>query len=224
MNYLYLLIEVIIIYLLMLLFYKIYEKKGLYLYIGLIASILAITLSKSIDIFSFQVNLDISLIMGIFVCSNVIIQRYGIDEVKRIICTFAFTYITSFIVVCLITLISPSGYNMITNTSFDNLFGYSIDNLRYGIATMVSVLSMIWCGSYIYHYVRRSKNNLLFSNISVLLLIQFMESILFVIISYAIEYDAVMIIGMIVMRYLAKVIIGMIGLCPVYLLVKWKEW
>ena len=56
MNYIYILFEIIFTFFLMLVFYKISKKDGLYLYIVLMSSILSIIMFKSIDLFSFQVN------------------------------------------------------------------------------------------------------------------------------------------------------------------------
>ena len=53
MNYMYLLIEVLIVFLLMVAFYKVGKKDGLYIYVGLISSILSIVLIGNIDILSF---------------------------------------------------------------------------------------------------------------------------------------------------------------------------
>ena len=51
------------------------------------------------------------------------------------------------------------------------------------------------------------------------LIIQFIESIIFICVAYLGEYDFLIIFGMIIIRYLIKVIIGMVGLVIVYLLV-----
>ena len=59
--------------------------------------------------------------------------------------------------------------------------------------------------------------------IGVNLFIQMLESIIFVIISYIGEFDFTLLFGMIVIRYLIKIMIGMIGLIPVYTIVKMKD-
>ena len=57
MNYIFLLIEIIMMFLLMMLTYKFAKKEGLFLYIGFMASVLSLVMFKSIDIFSFEVFL-----------------------------------------------------------------------------------------------------------------------------------------------------------------------
>jgi len=224
MNYIYLLIEVILVFSLMIIFYKLNKKDGLYLYITLMASILGIVMYKTIDILSFQINLGLPIIMGIFTCNNIIIHRYGLDEIKKIIYTFLGSCVLTVIILGLVSLFVPNDYNYITNASFDLLFGYNFVNMRYFIASLISIILMIWFSGNVYYYIRRSRNSLLFSNVGTILLIQFIESILFVIISFVGTYDVVTLFGMIVIRYLLKIIIGIVGLFPVYLLVKRKDW
>ena len=210
MNYILILLEVIFTFFLMFIFYKVGKKNGLYLYMVLMSSIASIIMFKTIDLFSFQVNLGIPIIMGLFICNNIIIQRFGIDEVKRII-------------VSLLSLTINSDYVLTSNEIFNSLFGYDINNIRIFIGGFVSIMLMLWSSSYVYYYIRRSKNILWFSNIGTMLFIQMLESIIFVIISYIGEFDFTLLFGMIVIRYLIKIMIGMIGLIPVYTIVKMKD-
>ena len=74
----------------------------------------------------------------------------------------------------------------------------------------------------IYYYIRRIKNNLVFSNIGSILIIQFIEAILFVLVAYMGSFQIVEIFGMIVIRYLLKLLVGILGLVPVFTITKMK--
>lgn len=222
MNYIYLFVEVILVFSLMILFYRFGKKDGLFIYVGFMAALLSTVMFKSIDILSFEVDLGIPILMGIFVCSNVIVQRYGIDEIKRIIQSFIVPYIVTIVILSLTTLFGYSEYNLVTNDSFDSLFGYNLNNLRLLISALLSISFMLWYNAYIYYSIRKNKNKYLFSNIGSILIIQFIESIIFVFISYIGFFDFNMIFGMIVVRYLLKVIIGGISLLPVSIILKMK--
>lgn len=223
MNYIYLLIEIIIIFVLMVLFYKFGKKDGLFLYISLMATLLNLFMFKSIDIFTFEIDLGIPFIMGIFICSNVIVQRYGIDEVKDIIKSFIIPYVITMFILSLVTLTGGSEYNIITNDSYNNLFSYSIDNIRINIGYLIAISFTLWCNSYIYYYIRVNRNKYLFSNVGSLLVVQFIESIIFVFITYIGAASGTMLFGMLMIRYLFKVIIGMIGLLPFTIVLKMKS-
>ncbi len=220
MNYVYMIIEILLVYLLLVIFYKLSKKEGLFQYILFMASILSIIMYKLITVMSFQINMGIPIVVGIFICSNIIIQRFGEDEIGKIIKYFSWGYVGAFIIINLIGVISPSEYNLVGNVAFNSLFGYNLDVLRIYIGGFIAISFMLWYNGYLYYYFRKSHNKLIFSNIGSILIIQFVESIIFVIISYSFSFDLLQIFGMIVVRYLIKVIIGVIGLIPVYMIVK----
>lgn len=223
MNYIYLILIVIIVFLLMIAFYKFGKKDGLYLYISFMSILLSILMFKSIDVLSFEVDLGIPFLMGIFVCSNVIVQRYGIDEIKDIIKSFVIPYLIVFFILGLVGLISSSEYNVITSDAYNELFGYNLENLRLSIGALLSISFTLWYNSYIYYYIRKSKNKYLISNVGSMLVIQFLESIIFVFISYVGIFDVNMVFGVIVIRYLLKIVIGLIGLFPFMAVLKMKS-
>lgn len=222
MNYIYFLIEVLFVLLLLILFYKIGKKDGLFNYIGFMSSLLSVIMFKSIDILSFEVSLGIPILMPLFVCSNIIVQRYGIDEIMKIIKSFIFPYIFTIIILSLTSLLSSSEYNLITNNAFNNLFGYNLENLRLIVSGLLSVGFMLWYNAYIYYYIRKNRNKYLFSNIGSMLIIQFIESVIFVFIAYIGTFDINVLLGMIIIRYLLKVVIGFISLIPISIVLKIK--
>jgi len=223
MNYIYILIEVILVFLLMIISYKVGKKDGLFTYLGFMSAVIGIVTVKSIDIFSFEVNLGLPLLIGIFTCSNIIVQKYGIDEVKDIIKTFIFPYIVTTAILSLTSLVTASEFNTATNNVFDSLFGYGLDNVRQLVGLLLSIGLMLWYNSYVYYYIRKNKNKYLFSNIGSMLIIQFIESIIFVLIAYVGTFEVNVIFGMIVIRYLLKVVVGMIGLLPVSFIMNMKS-
>ncbi len=222
MNYIYIGIEIVLVFVLMILFYKFGKKDGLFTYIGFMSSILSIIMFKSIDILSFEVDFGISIVMAIFLCCNIIIQKYGTDEIKKIIKSFVFPYFLTFIILALTSLICSSEYNIITNNAFDSLFGYNLSNLRLVVSALLSIGFMLWYNTYVYDYIRKSKNKYYQSNIGSMLIVQFIESIIFVLIAYVGSFEVNMLFGMIVIRYLFKVVVGTIGLLPISIIMKMK--
>ena len=223
MNFLYLLLGLLLIYLLMVLFYKIGKKDGLYLYIGLLSTILSIILVGSIDILSFQVSIGVPIVIGLFICSNIIIQRYGLDEVKRILYTFGVSYFVSFLMVSLVSLTFIKNYDIVSNDVYDLIFGYNLNNLRCVIGNFISMMIMIWIGSGIYYSLRKSKNMLIISNVITAFVISFIESLIFVLIGYIGNFSAIELFGMISIRYIFEIVVALIGLIPVYILVKFID-
>lgn len=220
MNIILLFIGIILVFGIMFLFYYIGKKDGLFLYIGLMSSILSLVIFKSIDILSFEINLGLTIIMGIFTASNIIIQKYGLDEEKKIISYFIIPFVSVYLISSMFSLIETNEFNLTSNDSYNYLFGYDLHNLRIAISSFISISLMLWMDGEIYYYVRKSKNNLLYSNIYTLFIVQFIGSLIFVFIAYTGIYDFMVFIGIVGVRYLLKVIIGAFSFIPIYLIVK----
>lgn len=223
MNYLFFGLEIILTFFLMIIFYKINRKDGLYLYIGLLSSLLSIIVIGSIDVLSFKISLGVPLVVAIFLCNNVIIQRYGLDEVKRIIYTFGLSYILTIIILGLGSLVSNYGYIISSNDIYDYLFGYGFSNFRFIIGAFIAILLMIWIGSGIYYSIKKSRNVLVISNAVTAFVILFIESLLFVLISSAGSFTVVELFGQISVRYIIEIFISILGIIPVYFLVKYID-
>ena len=223
MNFLILLVESLLIYAMMFLFFKQERKEGLYIYIAILSGILSIVSYECVNIFGFEVNMGLPIIMGIFISNNLIIQRYGLDEVKRIIKTFVISGVLVYFFVNIIGFMMDSSFNIVTNATFDSLFSYNIRSVRVFISLVLSISFLLWYNGNIYYYIRRSRNKILFSNIGSILIIQFIESIMFIFIAYLFVYDITSLFGMLVIRYLVKVVLGAIGVIPLYVMAKMKD-
>ncbi len=223
MSYIFLLMEVLLVFLILVIFYRINKKEGLFQYILFMASILCVTMYKFITIMAFQINLGIPIIMGIFLCSNIIIQRFGEDEINKIIKSFICGYVITFVSLNLMGIVLPSEYVREGNVAFNNLFGFDFNIFRVFLGGLISISFMLWYNGNLYYYFRKSHNNILLSNVGSTLVIQFIESVIFVIISYGLSFELLELFGMIVMGYLIKIIIGIIGLVPIYMIVKMKD-
>ena len=72
-------IELIISIITMLLIYKVYKIKGLYVY-SIVAFILSNIMSlKTISVYNFDTNLGIILFTTVFISNNIIIQKKGLE-------------------------------------------------------------------------------------------------------------------------------------------------
>lgn len=223
MNYLLYAIITIVIFGLMIIFYKLLNKDGLYLYLGLISSILGVICIGSVDIFLFKESISIPLIVGLFICSNIIIQRYGLDEVERILYSVGFSFSLPIIIVGLVSLTGKYGYNVLSNDIYDELFGYGFNNIRCIIGNIISIIFMIWIGSGMYYSIKKSKNNLILSNLTTAFVIFFIESIVFIMITSLGNFKAVELFGMMSVRYIMEIIISVLGIIPAYFLVKFVD-
>lgn len=223
MNYIYLLLEIFIVMLFMVVLYMLYKKNGLYFFIGTISVVLSIVMSKLVSYLSFETNVGLALLMGLFICSNIIVQRFGVDEIGRIIKTFLFGYVLSFIILNMVGIIASGSCNFEVSNYYNDIFSYNLESIRVFLSGLVVVPVILYMSGKIYYYFRRTQNKLWFSNLGTLFTIQFIQSLLFVFIAYVGSYSAIELFGMVVVRYLIMVVVGIIGLVPVYMIVKIRD-
>ena len=118
MNYIILGIQIFLTFFLIFLSYKLGKKDGLYLAIALFSSIICIMLFKMINVLDFDINMGIPFIVGILILNNIIVHRYGFDELKRIMYTFGISYILTYIVIFFNSLFCPCPTHLILKKFF----------------------------------------------------------------------------------------------------------
>lgn len=206
-------IELIISIITMLLIYKVYKIKGLYVY-SIVAFILSNIMSlKTISVYNFDTNLGIILFTTVFISNNIIIQKKGLEETKKLLLYIIACSIISYGILYITSLIGSSNINLFTNKSYDNIF---INSARIYFANIVTILYSLLLNSKLYYSLKVIKNKIYISNLFTSIIIQFISAILFPIIAYAFIKSPVDIIKIIVIRYMISLIVSIIGTIVIY--------
>lgn len=206
-------IELIISIITMLLIYKVYKIKGLYVY-SIVAFILSNIMSlKTISVYNFDTNLGIILFTTVFISNNIIIQKKGLEETKKLLLYIIACSIISYGILYITSLIGSSNINLFTNKSYDNIF---INSARIYFANIVTILYSLLLNSKLYYSLKVIKNKIYISNLFTSIITQFIASILFPIIAYAFIKSPVDIIKIIVIRYMISLIVSIIGTIVIY--------
>ncbi|MBR3161426.1 MAG: queuosine precursor transporter [Bacilli bacterium] len=214
-----LIIELLTCLLAILILYKNHKFEGLYTY-SIIAFILANLMSlKTISIYSFDINLGIITFTSVFIANNIIIQKKGFDDSKKIIIYTVMASVVAYICFYLTSLITSSNINLFTNKSYDNLF---IDSHRLYFANIATMLYILIFNGKLYSYLKRDKNKIWISNIFSGIIIQFISSCLFSIIAYALIKEPIEIVKIIIMRYMLSILTIIIGTIFIYIANKFK--
>lgn len=200
--------------------YKHYKTKGLYAYTVVALFLTCFMSLKTITLYNYDINLGIVPFITIFISSNIIVQKQGSEATKPLILTLISTSVVSFIIIYLVKLMNPSDINLFTSASYDNIFNNS---LRMYFANIVTILYSLLLNSKLYYYLKKMKNNILISNLFTNIIIQFIASILFGFIAYIFIKELIDIIKIIMIRYLLSLIIGIIGIIPVFITKKVTE-
>ncbi|MCI6265552.1 MAG: queuosine precursor transporter [Erysipelotrichaceae bacterium] len=213
-------IETLLCFVTLIFLYKHYKVLGLYAY-TITALILSCLMSlKTITIYDFDINLGMIPFITIFTSFNILIQKKGPDDTKNLLLTLITTLIVSYSIFYLISFMKPSNINLFTSASYDNIFNSS---LRMYFSNIVTVLYSLLLNTKLYYYLKKMKNNILISNLFSTIIIQFLASVLFGLISYIFIKEYLDIIKIIMIRYLISLIVGLIGTIPIYITKYIKE-
>lgn len=221
MNSLYLLIvEILLCFITKTFLYKHYKTKGLYAY-TIVALFLTCLMSlKTITLYNYDINLGVVPFITIFISSNIIVQKQGPEAIKNLVLTLIAASVVNCIIIYLVTMMNPSEINLFTSASYDNIFNNS---LRMYFANIVTILYSLLLNSKLYYYLKKMKNNILISNLFSNIITQFIASILFGVIAYIFIKEPIDIIKIIMIRYLMSLIVGIIGVIPIFLTKKVTE-
>jgi hypothetical protein len=194
--------------------YKLYVIEGLYSY-SIILFILSNIMSlKIITINNFDINLGIIPFVTIFIICNIIIQKKGPNEVKKLILTLILTSLISYIILYLIGLTTSSPIKLFTNESYNNIFKNSE---RLYFASIVTMFYSSLINYKLYYYLKKIKNMIWVSNLFSTIIIQFIASIFFPVLAYAFIKEPIDIIKIIIIRYMLSIIISIVGTIPIYI-------
>lgn len=220
MNSIYLIIELIVCSISIIYLYKKYQYNGLYTY-AIIAFILSNLMSlKEIELFGFTLNLGIIPYISIFTAGNIVVQKKGMEEIKRFILTLLLTSTLAYAILFLVSKMDSSPINLWTNISYNNIW---INSPRIYFANIVTMLYMLYFNSMLYYYLKKEKNKIWISNVISTIIIQFFTSIIFILLGYAITTGINQIVEMMLIRYVLSIIIGIVGTMTIYIINMIKE-
>ena len=209
-----LIIELIICLLTIVVLYAKYKIDGLYGYIITATIISNIMSLKTIEVYNFSINLGVIPFLTLFITSNIIVQKKGKEEIKRIILLLLLTSTISYTIFLLICNLDSSKINLFTNKSFDNIF---IDSARIYFSNIVTTLYMMFFNSNVYYYLKKQKNKIWISNIFSSIIVQFLATIIFILLAYAITTEMTEIIGKMIARYIISIIVAISATPIIYI-------
>lgn len=207
-------VELILCLLLQIIIYKTHKIEGIYAYTIILFILSCITSLKVITIYNFELNLGfIPFITGIL-STNIIVQKKGYNAIKNLVIVLIISLVASYAVLYLTSLLTSSQTMLFTNKSYDNIM---LGSERLYFANITTILYTILLNSKLYYYLKRIKNKIWISNLFSGIIIQFIASILFIILAYTFIKEPIDMIKMIIIRYMISLIILIIGTIPLYI-------
>ena len=161
MNELILLIEIIVTFSALIIANKLYGKNGLYFW--LIISIITSTILsvKTVIIFNYEVSLGIVPYVSNFICMNILVQKYGTEQNKKIVICSIMSLIFSYLLIVMLNNYNIGYINLENNEAFINVFKLDIIKC---IAFVIAYIASILANIELYYQIRKTKNKIWISN------------------------------------------------------------
>ena len=211
--------EVIISFIILIILYKKYKTDGIYVF-GIIATLLSCIIGlKKISIMDISVPIGFGVTTSLIIGGNIITQKKGPEAIRTYLMLILITFLISCCFINASVFIKESEYNYFANMSYNNIFTL---NIKYYVGLIISLITTIFISSKLYYLLKKTQNKIILSNLFAIIIVEFIENFIFIIITYFGEYKPVDIALCIVFRYTIKTIIGIVGTIPIYIASKIK--
>lgn len=214
MNYILIIIEVLLSYLTLLLFHKKFKLDGIYYYIIMATILSNIMLLNTIDILTYPISMGFGITSSIVIAAIILAHKRGPSELSKLIITIIISSIISYSYLTLSSYMGISDTNKYTNISYSIIFK---NNIRMYLANTISLILSIYLSTQLYHTMKQIKNKIWISNIFTIVIVEFIESIIFCIIAYAFSLKVIDLIMVIVIRYVIRTLIECLGTTIIYI-------
>lgn len=214
MNYILIIIEVFLSYLILLLFHKKFKLDGIYYYIVMATILSNIMLLNTIDILTYPISVGFGITSSIVIATIILTHKRGPSELSKLIITIIISSIISYSYLTLSSYMGISDTNKYTNISYSIIFK---NNIRMYLANTISLILSIYLSTKLYHTMKQIKNKIWISNIFTTVIVEFIESIIFCVIAYAFSLKVIDLIMVIVIRYVIRALIECLGTTVIYI-------
>lgn len=214
MNYILIIIEVFLSYLILLVFHKKFKLDGIYYYIVMATILSNIMLLNTIDILTYPISVGFGITSSIVIATIILTHKRGPSELSKLIITIIISSIISYSYLTLSSYMGISDTNKYTNISYSIIFK---NNIRIYLANTISLILSIYLSTKLYHTMKQIKNKIWISNIFTTVIVEFIESIIFCVIAYAFSLKVIDLIMVIVIRYVIRALIECLGTTVIYI-------
>ena len=213
-NVILIIAETLVSFIILLILTKKYKTDGIYVF-GIVATFLSCILGlKKISIMEISIPIGFGVTTSLIIGGNIITQKRGPQALGTYLILILITFLISCCFINLSVFLKESNYNYFANMSYNNIFTF---NLKYYLALIISLITSIFISSKLYYLLKKIMNKIILSNIFSIIIVEFIENIIFIVITYIFEYKPIDIALCIVFRYTIKTIIGIIGTIPLYI-------
>lgn len=199
-----------------LLAFRLWGKRGLYVWIALATILANIEVVKCVDMFSMAVTLGNVMYGSLFLCTDIMSELYGGKEARKLVSV-------GFFALAMFTIITQVGLLYIPNEQdwasglMKDLFGIVP---RICVASAVAYIVSNTLDTYLYDWIGKKTTRKWIRNNGSTLTSQIVDSVLFSVIAFAGVFDWATILELILTTYAIKVMFAVLDTPFLYLACK----
>lgn len=212
MNELFVISEIIMIFLLLYMVNLLFGKKGIMLFIIISVLIFMLLSNSFIDFLNFPLNEGCVIYSSCLFSLNLLNQKYGRDYLEKFSYIVLIVLIIGYAIMALVRGVGISS-NLVSNIYFDNTF---IISFRDCISIMLTFYITANASNYLYYKIRIKKNKIWISNIITSIICGFVDSLIYSILAYAGNMNIVNLIKVILINSIVKIFVGIIFTFYIY--------
>lgn len=193
---------------------KLFKKEGLFVWVSIATITANILVCKSVDILGYTTSLGNVLFASNFLATDIMSEKYGFKESKKVITLSVFSQIIFLIMMQLALVYKPSNVDLV-NESMKNLFSI---NIRVGISSIIMYYVSNRFDIYLFEKIKSKFPNKLWlrNNVSTIVS-NCLENYLFTFMAFAGIYDFKTIISIATFSSILEIIIALLDTPFVYM-------
>lgn len=167
---------------------------------------------KEISIFALPIPISLISGVSIFIIINIILQNQGKEKAMQELWLIWLVSVFSYIILAISSL-SPS----YITTSFNQIFG---NNLKIFASSTIALLTSLILNIKLYYFLRRAKNKIWISNILSGIIVQFVYTLIYFLLSAHLYLPLETLFGSIIITSGLRILINTIETIPLYIISK----
>lgn len=216
MNELLFIITILVNFVAILLFYKIFGKMGLFVWISIATIIANIEETKCIDMFGLSLTLGNVIYSTIFLATDILSEIYGGKEARKAV-KVGFLSMLLFTILTQIDLLFVPNSQDLVNDAMNTIFGFMP---RFCFASLLTYMISNTLDTYLYEFIKNKfpeDKFLWVRNNGSTMLSQLIDSFLFTIIAFVGIYSWEVIINLSIITYIIKFIVAILDTPFIYI-------
>lgn len=167
---------------------------------------------KEVSIFALPIPISLISGVSIFIIINIILQNQGKEKAMQELWLIWLVSVFSYIILAISSL-APS----YITTSFNQIFG---NNLKIFASSTIALLTSLILNIKLYYFLRRAKNKIWISNILSGIIVQFVYTLIFFLLSAHLYLPLETLFGSIIITSGLRILINAIETIPLYIISK----